>query len=124
MIPIQRILYIDWSSAILCTDNIINVDATDLYYNVSDKYIYFEDGYAPFVYWYSTDTSIINNEFYYNPYRFWLPYGYIYYHQNNGMNCLSGNIFTNHAIFADSTDITSCFRKGLIDCILYSFNTM
>ena len=33
------------------------------------------------------------------------------------MNCLSGNIFTNRAIYTYSTNITSCFRKRLTDCI-------
>ena len=36
---------------------------------------------------------------------------------DGGYNCLSGNTFTNNALYSDHTNITSCFRKGLIDCI-------
>ena len=63
----RGLIHISVSTSILFEDNVINVDISDLYYNVSDQYIHFEENYAPLVYGYSTDTNTINNEFRYDP---------------------------------------------------------
>ena len=37
------------------------------------------------------------------------------------INCCSGNAFTNYALYAFNTSITSCFREKLVDCIYNQF---
>ena len=111
----RGLLYIAASSSILLENNVINVDISGLYYHVPCEYIHFE--YGLLTYYSSTDTNTIDNKFYY-PHNMSLPKGSIWYDENYGTNCLSGNVFTNHALYVHKTDITSCFRKGMIQCVI------
>eukprot|EP01084_Bolivina_argentea_P099773 179304_1 len=111
------LIYIGRSSSILFANNTIYLDASDLFYNISDPQIYTNQA-GSLSYWDSTDTSTINNEFYYNLHQFTSPFPSIFYSNGRyGVNCLSGNTFTNYALYAEYTDITSCFRKDLFNCI-------
>eukprot|EP01084_Bolivina_argentea_P221127 374601_1 len=96
----------------------IDIEPNEIYYNLSDinglqqNYKY---TIAPLYFWNCNDLRIIRNEFrrnMINPNSSWIQYD-----TNGGINCVSGNIFTNSAIYALNTNVTSCFRLNLIKCI-------
>eukprot|EP01084_Bolivina_argentea_P263220 445413_1 len=63
----------------------------------------------------SSSSSIINNEFYANEVDASVPW--IYYKDNSGINCISGNNFSNFAFVLIDTNLTSCFRPKIMMCL-------
>eukprot|EP01083_Nonionella_stella_P008944 25907_1 len=108
------IVFVGYTENITMMGNIFNVDTSQLLYNVAPKYLSFDTKFASPVYVKaSSNIKLIGNIFDKNdvdPDNQWLRY-----RQNEGVNCLSGNTFTNVAIYATETNLTSCFRPSLID---------
>ena len=97
-------------SSLSLTKNIITLDASALFYNISEKHRKLYPEVSPLVIFESRDTSTINNQFYYDiaPPSSGI-HGFIEYLGNHGINCLSGNTFTNYALTVIRNEITSCF---------------
>eukprot|EP01084_Bolivina_argentea_P153048 266876_1 len=103
------LLFIQHSSNVLLMENTFNYDATDLIHIDDTESIF------PPLYITHSQTQIIGNHFINNdidPKMDW-----IYYMNNDDVNCITGNVFTNRAFFARNSDITSCYRPALIQCI-------
>eukprot|EP01084_Bolivina_argentea_P037812 69927_1 len=87
-------------------------------FDIEPSYPYYNGSafqrYEPVSMFSCTDSTLIGNDF---SFRELNAHPWIYYVLNNGTNCISGNIFTNFAIHSYYTDITSCFRRKLVDCI-------
>ena len=86
----KGLIHIKESSSISFTDNMINVDISNLYYDVPKDGIYFDDS-APLTYLHPMYSSTISNEFKYDPDQISLPVGNIAYLFGSGLNCVSGN---------------------------------
>eukprot|EP01084_Bolivina_argentea_P014051 26281_1 len=120
------------SENIIMRQNILNIDVTNLLYTIPESLkIYEAPGYAVVSVIESANSSIILNEFQNNPIdpfgTPWIKYsGNIDFHLDSihgkkekygPLSCLSANNFTNYAIATADTNITSCFRRGLIQCL-------
>ena len=104
-----------YSNNITVYQNTFNIDASGLFYNISDRFLEFIYGWAPLMYYGSSYVMTLSNMFMDNkvdPNQQWISYWY-----GEEMSCLSGNDFTDYAIFAFQTNITSCFRPDIINCI-------
>eukprot|EP01084_Bolivina_argentea_P047931 88365_1 len=99
--------------------NTFHINAQWLFYNISADRIGFQWFYGPVTIEYSVDTRIINNEFKDNSLKMEVSWPWIFYNENEGINCLYGNIFTYHAFHALFTNITSCLRPQLIEYISF-----
>eukprot|EP01084_Bolivina_argentea_P159320 277480_1 len=111
------LLMYQMSTNITTSHNTFDINAQELYYNVSSDELYFVETYCPVLYNLCSNSTTINNRFQQNsiaPETAWLSYLY-----NEEAHCLSGNTFTNYAIYSNDTNITSCFRHDLIDCIYH-----
>eukprot|EP01084_Bolivina_argentea_P124583 220759_1 len=119
-------------------NNIFTHNYSDSFYNFSSNYLdtQFLGGYPhyPFPYpgWITVlespkCTSVINNQFNVYVTAQWFPYTnrydarnttvpWLVYYNNTGINCLSGNNFTNFAFVLLYTNLTSCARPELIEC--------
>eukprot|EP01084_Bolivina_argentea_P014052 26282_1 len=125
---------------ILLVKNTLNVDASELFYSIPQwMKVYDGPGFAVVSMIESANSSIISNNFESNPIdpfgTPWIKYsGNINFdkldstHGNNEqygpLSCLSGNNFTNYAIATADTNITSCFRRDLIQCLLHDIYCM
>eukprot|EP01084_Bolivina_argentea_P046760 86110_1 len=94
-------------------NNSFVVNATDLFYDVpnmiNNSYI---DGLVIIVD--NRQVTIYDNNFYQNDVNPTIPWIKL---DTNSDTCLSANNFSNMALTAINTNITSCFRKSLIDCV-------
>ena len=92
-------------------DNIINIDITNPFYNVSSSLLTVYDlVYIDLC----ENTKMIGNLFI-DDNRIKLG-ACIKYDDNIGFNCLSGNSFINWGLAVSNSDITSCLRPNMIQC--------
>eukprot|EP01083_Nonionella_stella_P205245 747594_1 len=102
---------------IFLKDNTFNVNADQLFYNVPQKHLQFRSRFAPLNFEHCTNTTTISNEFQQRNMGYYNWFEWIMYRNNYGTNCLSANIFVNRAFRSYKTNITSCLRPALINCI-------
>eukprot|EP01084_Bolivina_argentea_P281231 481144_1 len=111
------------SSNISLINNTFNIDSTHLFYNISVSNIAFMHPWSPLTIQGSSETKIIANEFIENIFNEthipWILYKY-----NYELNCMSANTFTNYAFHSINTNLTSCNKPELIECIQGCKNEM
>eukprot|EP01084_Bolivina_argentea_P309866 536024_1 len=103
-----------YSTNVSLINNTFNIDTSDLYYNISTDNLAFLGLYGP-LHVFACETRIIGNYFgenIVNHQRYWIRYT-----RCEQSNCISANTFTNYAIYLNDTDLTSCFRPELVECI-------
>eukprot|EP01083_Nonionella_stella_P072417 195303_1 len=109
------LLFLYLSTNITFIDNYFSINMDQMCYNVTNPM--FHESILSL--WLNTDLSIINNHFDVNAIDASIPW--IQYTYGYGVNCLSGNVFTNYAIDATGTYITSCFKPQLVQCTTSNF---
>eukprot|EP01084_Bolivina_argentea_P263221 445417_1 len=102
-----------YNSNITMANNIFSVNYTHLFYNESNLAYGGIDSIILFA-GYDEAITVTNNIFVGNDINSSIPW--IYYVQNSGINCISGNHFTNVAFELMQTDLTSCSRPELSSC--------
>eukprot|EP01084_Bolivina_argentea_P157517 274482_1 len=104
------------SANILLVENVFNIDTNNFYY---DDILNWEDvniDRNPLWLFQNNNSRVIGNHFLEKEFSTisWLGLSH-----NHGVNCLSGNVFTNKAIYSEYTNLTSCLRPEMIYCIEY-----
>eukprot|EP01083_Nonionella_stella_P098536 277138_1 len=110
------LLLVRYAGNVTLMRNTFNVDTTGLFddYYVAPEHLIFGRSRAPVVIRYSSNIRVMHNIFDRNevdPDNMWLRFSV---NPVKSVNCLSNNTFTNTAIYAWKTNITSCFRPQLI----------
>eukprot|EP01084_Bolivina_argentea_P157515 274480_1 len=113
---VDGLLSIIRSENILLIENVFNIDTNNFYY---DDVLNWEDisiDRNPLWLYQNNNSRIIGNYFLENEFS---NISWMGLYDNDGINCLYGNVFRNKAIYLKSTHCTSCLRPGMIYCIDY-----
>eukprot|EP01084_Bolivina_argentea_P240169 403555_1 len=100
------------SSDIYMFGNTFNINAENLFYNISAQNIGFYRT-CGFQLWWCSNVEIIANQFNENNINTSFPWIY----SSNSTLCMTGNVFSNYAFYVRHTSITSCSQPTLINSV-------
>eukprot|EP01084_Bolivina_argentea_P271002 460959_1 len=113
-------VFIQQAQNVSILNNLYHIDTSDVYHDIN--VVVFHNSMVNIGD--CIDTSVIGNAFteIKKINKVYEREEWIFYFNNNGINCLSGNTFIGRALYVYMTDLTSCFRPKIGWCISNSAN--